>query len=64
MPEALHQLDVKAVVHGLREGRLVYQGSREDIRRMTDSEFKDIYGEEAERAGGISGDISPGENGG
>ena len=65
---SLHYLDLvqryASSVIGLREGRLVYQGSREDIRRMTDSEFKDIYGEEAERAGGISGDISPGENGG
>ncbi|HEX9675197.1 MAG TPA: phosphonate ABC transporter ATP-binding protein [Anaerolineales bacterium] len=65
---SLHYLDLvqryASSVIGLREGQLVYQGSRENIRRMTDSEFKDIYGEEAERAGGISGDISPGENGG
>lgn len=65
---SLHYLDLvqryASSVIGLREGRLVYQGSRQDIRRMTDEEFKDIYGEEAERAGGISGDIAPGNGGG
>jgi phosphonate transport system ATP-binding protein len=57
---SLHYLDLvqryASQVIGLREGRLVYQGSREEIRRMTDGQFKEIYGEEAERAGGISGD--------
>ncbi len=39
-------------VIGLREGRIVYEGTREDIRNMTDGEFKRIYGEEARRLGG------------
>jgi phosphonate transport system ATP-binding protein len=49
----LHYLDLiqryATRVIGLRDGKLVYRGSREDIRRMTDEEFKEIYGEEAER---------------
>jgi ABC-type phosphate/phosphonate transport system ATPase subunit len=45
-------------VIGLREGRIVYQGNKKQIMRMTDTEFKTIYGEEAERMGGISGDLS------
>jgi phosphonate transport system ATP-binding protein len=50
---SLHYLDLvqryATKVIGLREGRIVYRGSREDIRRMTDREFKEIYGQEAER---------------
>ncbi len=50
---SLHYLDLvqrySTSVIGLRDGKLVYQGSREDIRRMTDDEFKSIYGKEAER---------------
>ena len=61
---SLHYLDLvqryASQVIGLREGRLIYQGSRDDIRRMTDVEFKEIYGEEAERAGGIRGDLDEG----
>ena len=61
---SLHYLDLvqryASQVIGLREGRLVYQGSRDDIRRMTDQEFKEIYGEEAERSGGIRGDLDQG----
>ncbi|HOA24690.1 MAG: phosphonate ABC transporter ATP-binding protein [Aggregatilineales bacterium] len=50
---SLHYLDLvqryaKHVI-GLREGRLVYQGDREDVRRMDDARFKEIYGEEAVR---------------
>ena len=49
----LHYLDLiqryATRVIGLRDGELVYRGSREDIRRMTDEEFKEIYGEEAVR---------------
>jgi len=49
----LHYLDLiqryATRVIGLRDGELVYRGSREDIRRMTDEEFKEIYGQEAER---------------
>ena len=36
-------------VIGLRDGQIVYRGSREDIRRMTDEQFKEIYGAEAVR---------------
>src|SRR5690606_8157869 len=58
---SLHYLDLvqryATSVIGLREGRLVYEGSREDIRRMTDAEFKEIYGEEAERVGDLEGNI-------
>jgi phosphonate transport system ATP-binding protein len=53
---SLHYLDLvqryATRVIGLREGRIVYRGTQEDIRRMTDEEFKDIYGAEAERVGG------------
>ena len=49
----LHYLDLiqrySTRVIGLRDGKLVYRGSREDIRRMTDEQFKEIYGEEAVR---------------
>ncbi len=50
---SLHYLDLvqryATRVIGLRDGRVVYRGTREDIRAMTDKEFKEIYGEEAER---------------
>jgi len=50
---SLHYLDLvqryATRVIGLRDGRIVYRGTREDIRRMTDEEFKEIYGEEAVR---------------
>ena len=53
---SLHYLDLvqryATRVIGLREGRIVYRGTQEEIRRMTDEEFKDIYGAEAERVGG------------
>lgn len=57
---SLHYLDLvqrySSRVVGLREGEIVYQGSREDIQAMSDSEFQEIYGEEAQRvAGGIEG---------
>ena len=59
---SLHYLDLvqrySTSVIGLREGRLVYQGKKQQILRMTDTEFKTIYGEEAERMGGISGEIA------
>jgi phosphonate transport system ATP-binding protein len=52
---SLHYLDLvqryATRVIGLRDGRIVYEGSREDIRSMTDEQFKQIYGEEAERIG-------------
>jgi phosphonate transport system ATP-binding protein len=50
---SLHYLDLvqryATRVIGLRGGRVVYHGSREQIRGMSDEEFKDIYGEEAVR---------------
>jgi phosphonate transport system ATP-binding protein len=52
---SLHYLDLvqryATRVVGLRAGEIVYRGSREDIRAMTDEEFKSIYGAEAERVG-------------
>ena len=56
---SLHHLDLVQRyadrVIGLRSGQIVYQGSREQIRRLTDSEFADIYGAEAQRLGSITG---------
>jgi phosphonate transport system ATP-binding protein len=58
---SLHYLDLvqryATRVIGLRDGRVVYRGTGEDIRNMTDKEFKEIYGEEAVRvsAGSITG---------
>lgn len=50
---SLHYLDLVqrygTKVIGLRDGRIVWQGDSEAIRAMTDEEFKEIYGEEAER---------------
>jgi len=58
---SLHYLDLvqrySTRVIGLRDGEVVYQGTREDIRAMTDREFKDIYGEEAVRVGGLEGNL-------
>ncbi len=55
---SLHYLDLvqryATRVIGLRDGRLVYEGDREDIRRMTDDQFKQIYGEDAERISAAS----------
>ncbi len=52
---SLHYLDLvqryATRVIGLRLGEIVYRGGRDDIRRMTDTEFKEIYGQEAERTG-------------
>lgn len=52
---SLHYLDLvqryATKVIGLRDGKVVYRGTGEDIRRMSDTEFKEIYGEEAERVG-------------
>ncbi len=53
---SLHYLDLvqRYATHviGLRRGEIVYQGTAEEIRRITDAEFKEIYGEEAQRIGG------------
>lgn len=52
---SLHYLDLvqryATRVIGLREGEMVYEGSREEIRKLTDEQFKKIYGEEAQRLG-------------
>lgn len=63
---SLHYLDLvqryATSVIGLRAGKLVYQGTREDIRKMTDEQFKSIYGEEAERiTDGIEGALERSE---
>jgi len=65
---SLHYLDLvqryATSVIGLRDGMIVYHGSQDDIRSMTDAEFKEIYGEEAERVGGVEGDIKAVDGGG
>jgi phosphonate transport system ATP-binding protein len=52
---SLHYLDLvqryATSVIGLRDGEIVYRGGKKEIRAMTDEEFKEIYGEEAERVG-------------
>jgi phosphonate transport system ATP-binding protein len=59
---SLHYLDLvqryATSVIGLREGQIAYRGTRQEIRAMTDEEFKEIYGEEAERVAGVTGEIS------
>lgn len=56
---SLHYLDLiqkyASRVIGLRDGRIVYRGTREEIRAMTDREFKEIYGEEAVRVSAAAG---------
>jgi phosphonate transport system ATP-binding protein len=59
---SLHYLDLvqryATRVIGLRDGEVVYHGSRAEIRAMTDEEFKEIYGEEAVRVGeGLEGSL-------
>ena len=59
---SLHYLDLvqkyATRVIGLRDGEIVYRGTREQIRRMTDQEFKEIYGAEAERVSvGLQGEV-------
>lgn len=50
---SLHYLDLvqryATRVIGLREGKLVYAGDRDDVAKLTDDQFKQIYGEEAQR---------------
>lgn len=50
---SLHYLDLvqryATRVIGLRDGKIVYHGTREEIKKLTDDEFKQIYGEEAQR---------------
>ncbi|MBI1258091.1 MAG: phosphonate ABC transporter ATP-binding protein [Chloroflexi bacterium] len=58
---SLHHLDLVQRyadrVIGLRGGEIVYEGDREQIRRLSDAEFAEIYGEEAVRLGSITGDL-------
>ena len=59
---SLHYLDLvqrySTRVIGLRAGEIVYRGTREEIRAMSDEEFQDIYGEQAQRfAGGLEGSL-------
>ena len=65
---SLHYLDLvqryATRVIGLKDGKLVYEGSKTDIRAMTDEQFKDIYGQDAERVGGgLEGDLRVKEGG-
>ncbi len=50
---SLHYLDLVqrygTHVIGLRAGKLVWEGTGDDIKKMTDAEFKEVYGEEAVR---------------
>jgi len=52
---SLHYLDLvqryATKVIGLRAGEIVWSGDSDAIRAMTDDEFKEIYGKEAERVG-------------
>jgi phosphonate transport system ATP-binding protein len=57
---SLHYLDLvqryATRVIGLKDGEIVYEGSGEDIRGVTDDQFKEIYGQEAIRVGaGLTG---------
>ena len=59
---SLHYLDLvqqySTRVIGLRDGEIVYQGNRADIQAMTDSQFREIYGEDAARVGNLTGEVS------
>ncbi|MFC2064918.1 phosphonate ABC transporter ATP-binding protein [Chloroflexota bacterium] len=65
---SLHYLDLvqrystRAI--GLRDGELVFEGDQESVRKMTDAEFKNIYGEEAERIGEVTGQVKADVGGG
>lgn len=66
---SLHYLDIvqryASRVIGLRDGRLIYQGSKAEIMAMTDKQFKEIYGEEAEHmGGGLQGELKNEAGGG
>jgi phosphonate transport system ATP-binding protein len=62
---SLHYLDLvqqyASRVIGLRAGEIVYRGTRQEIRAMTDEEFKEIYGQEAVRVGAGLGTSVGGE---
>lgn len=52
---SLHYLDLVqrygTLIIGLRDGEMVWQGDNAAIKALTDQQFKDIYGQEAQRAG-------------
>jgi phosphonate transport system ATP-binding protein len=52
---SLHFLDLvqrySTRVIGLRSGRLVFEGGKKDIAEISDTRFKEIYGEDAQRLG-------------
>jgi phosphonate transport system ATP-binding protein len=52
---SLHFLDLvqryATRVIGLKDGRVVFEGDANDIKKLSDADFKEIYGEEAERLG-------------
>ena len=48
------------ILIALRDGEIVYRGTQEQIRRMTDAEFKEIYGAEAVRiSAGLGEGVAP-----
>jgi phosphonate transport system ATP-binding protein len=52
---SLHFLDLvqryATRVVGLRDGRVVFEGDAKDVQKLSDNDFKEIYGEDAERLG-------------
>ena len=59
---SLHYLDLvqryASRVIGLRDGEIVYEGTKKDVVAMTDEQFKEVYGQEAERVGnGLEGTL-------
>jgi phosphonate transport system ATP-binding protein len=52
---SLHFLDLvqrySTRVIGLRAGKLVFEGGKNDIAELNDKRFKEIYGEDAQRLG-------------
>lgn len=54
---SLHYLDLVQRycerVIGLRAGKIVFEGTKDDIAKMSDERFKEIYGEEAIRMGSV-----------
>lgn len=53
---SLHYLDLVQRycerVIGLRDGKVVFEGTKDDIAKMSDERFREIYGEDAVRMGG------------
>lgn len=54
---SLHYLDLVQRycerVIGLRDGKVVFEGTKDDIAKMSDERFREIYGEDAIRMGGL-----------